>query len=241
MNTAARHHMSDLGRRIEARRARLGLSREDLAARVGSAPGYIDLLEKQLPSPPIEFLVRLANALETTVQDLTGYTADFAPGRGRAARHARMEEIGEEECRALLGDHGVGRVAVPGEHGPEIHPMNYQAVGGEILFMTAEDSPLARAAAAGAEIAFEEDHVDEAFSQGWSVLLVGPARRVSDPATARIFREFAYSAPWADAGRDTVVVLAPRRVSGRRVVAPGAPGTSAGGAPAGSGAGDEEP
>ncbi|MFI9004259.1 helix-turn-helix domain-containing protein [Streptomyces sp. NPDC053541] len=226
MNSAARHHMSDLGRRVEARRARLGLSREEVAARVGSTRGYIDLIEEQLPSPSIEFLVRLANALETTTQDLTGYTAEFAPGRGQAAYHARMNAIDQEECWALLDDHGVGRVAVTGRDGPEIYPVNYQVVGRELLFMTADDTPLARAAAAGAAIAFEEDHADEAFSQGWSVLIVGPARRVSDPATAHALREAAYSTPWAGDGRDTVVVLSPRRVTGRRVHAPGAPGRS---------------
>ncbi|WP_306324723.1 helix-turn-helix domain-containing protein [Streptomyces venezuelae] len=218
--------MSDLGRRVEARRTHLGLSREDVAARTGSTLGYIDLLEEQLPSPGIEFLVRLANALETTIQDLTGYSADLAPGRARAAHHARMAEIDEAECWALLGDHGVGRVAVVEDDRPEIFPVNYQVVGGEILFMTAEDTPLTRAAASGAAIAFEEDHVDEAFSQGWNVLLVGPVRKVSDQATAQALREAVYSRPWAGDERDSLVVLSPRRVTGRRVLVQGAPGTS---------------
>ncbi|MEV4426232.1 helix-turn-helix domain-containing protein [Streptomyces sp. R-07] len=226
MNPAtARRHMSDLGRRVEARRTRLGLSREDVAARAGSTSGYIALLEEQLPAPGIEFLVRLANALETTVQDLTGYAADLAPGGTLAGYHARMDEIDETECWAMLDDHGVGRVAVTGDDGPEIFPVNYQVVGSEILFMTAAEAPLARAATSGAEIAFEEDRVDEAFSQGWSVLFVGPVRKVSDPATARALKDAAYSTPWAGDERDTVVLLSPRRVTGRRVLVRGAPGT----------------
>lgn len=227
MNAAApQHHMSDLGRRVEARRARLGLSREELAERAGSTPGYIELLEHHLPSPGIEFLVRLANALETTVQDLSGYTADIAPGTGRAARHARTYEIAEPECWALLGDHGVGRIAVVADDGPEIYPVNYQVVSTTVLFMTAEDTPLAKAAGSGETIAFEQDHADEAFSQGWSVLLGGPVHRVSDQATAQQLRDAAYSTPWSGDGRDTVVVLTPRRVTGRRILAEGAPGTS---------------
>ncbi|MEV6329926.1 pyridoxamine 5'-phosphate oxidase family protein [Streptomyces sp. NPDC051909] len=225
MNPAARHHMSDLGRRVEARRTRLGLSREEVAERSGSTPGYIELLEHHLPSPGIEFLVRLANALETTVQDLSGYTADIAPGPGRAALHARMDEIDETECWALLDDHGVGRVALMTDEGPEIYPVNYQVVGREVLFMTAEDTPLARAAGSGLTIAFEQDHVDEAFSQGWSVLLGGPVRRVSDREAAQSLRNAAYSTPWAGDGRDTVVVLTPGRVTGRRILVEGAPGT----------------
>lgn len=225
MNTAARHHKSDLGRRVEARRTHLGLSREEVAARAGSTPGYIGLLEEQLPSPGIEFLVRLANALETTVQDLTGYTADIAPGTGQAGHHVLMDDIGESECWALLDDHGVGRVAVTGDDGPLIFPVNYQVVGGEVLFMTAADTPLAQAADSGATVAFEEDSVDDAFSQGWSVLLAGPAHTVSDPDTARTLRDAAYSTPWAGDGRDVLVVLTPHRVTGRRIRVQGAPGT----------------
>ncbi|MFD5325956.1 helix-turn-helix domain-containing protein [Streptomyces sp. NPDC127092] len=228
MNAAVRHHMSDLGRRVEARRTHLGLSREEVAERSGSTPGYIGLLEEQLPSPGIEFLVRLANALETTVQDLTGYAADIAPGTGRAGRHATMAGIGEAECWQLLDDHGVGRIAVVGDDGPEIFPVNYQVVGREVLFLTAADTPLAKAAAAGVTIAFEQDRVDEAFSQGWSVLLVGPAHGVSDPATARTLREAVYSTPWAGDGRDVLVVLTPHRVTGRRIRVQGAPGDGAG-------------
>ncbi|MFC8510942.1 pyridoxamine 5'-phosphate oxidase family protein [Streptomyces sp. NPDC057411] len=225
MNAAVRHHMSDLGRRVEARRSHLGLSREEVAARAGSTPGYIGLLEEQLPSPSVEFLVRLANALETTVQDLTGYTADVAPGTGQAGRHALMDDIGESGCWELLDDHGVGRVAVTGDDGPEIFPVNYQVVGSEVLFMTAEGTPLAKAADSGMPIAFELDRVDEAFRQGWSVLLTGPGRRESDPASVRTLRAAVHSTPWAGDGRDVLVVLTPHRVTGRRIRAFGAPGT----------------
>ncbi|WP_137991126.1 helix-turn-helix domain-containing protein [Streptomyces vilmorinianum] len=223
MNTAAgKHPMSDIGRRVAARRRQLGLSREDVAERAGSATSYITYVEEQLPTPGMNFLVRLANALETSVEDLTGYTADLPTGSGRAGRHPRMVELDERECWALLGDHGVGRVAVTTQDGPAVLPVNYQVVEGEILFMTTPDSSLA--ATSGSEIAFEADHVDEAFSQGWSVLLVGLVRTVTDEDAARRLRNAAHSTPWAGEGRDTVMMLSPRRVTGRRIVVRGAPG-----------------
>ncbi|MFE0700639.1 helix-turn-helix domain-containing protein [Streptomyces sp. NPDC058872] len=222
------HAASDLGRRVAARRTQLGLTWDEVAARAGSTPGYIAYVEERLPTPGIEFLVRLANALETTVQDLTGYTADLAPGGATAGYRARVEEMGEAECWALLDDHGVGRVAVEGKDGLALFPVNYQVVDGEIAFMTAADSSLARASTSGAEVAFEEDHLDEAFSQGWSVLVVGPARTVSDEDAARRVKDAVHSTPWAGEGRDTVVTLSPRRVTGRRILVPGAPGTSPG-------------
>ncbi|MFF9011680.1 helix-turn-helix domain-containing protein [Streptomyces sp. NPDC014870] len=226
----APHATSDLGRRVAARRAQLGLSWEDVAERAGSTPGYVAYVEQQVPTPGVEFLVRLANALETTVQDLTGYTVELAPGAARAGYRARMDDIGEEECWELLGGHGVGRVAIEGPEGPAVFPVNYRVVGREIVFMTAADSSLARASASGSEVAFEEDRLDEAFSQGWSVLLVGPARTVSDETSVRRIKDAGSPEPWAGDGRDILVTLSPRRVTGRRIRVPGAPGTPSGSA-----------
>ncbi|MDK0517859.1 pyridoxamine 5'-phosphate oxidase family protein [Streptomyces sp. ML-6] len=228
MNTADGHHRSDLGRRVATRRRQLGLSREDVAARAGSTPGYIAYVEERLPAPGIEFLVRLANALETTVQDLTGLTAGSPQGEGPAGNRPRPEALDEKECWALLDDHGVGRVAVEAADGLDVFPVNYQILDGKVLFTTTSTSALALAAAAGAEIAFEEDHLDEAFRQGWSVLLVGPVRTVSDPVEAQALRDAAHSQPWAGDGRDTAVLLSPHRVTGRRILVPGAPGTADG-------------
>ncbi|MCX5401317.1 pyridoxamine 5'-phosphate oxidase family protein [Streptomyces sp. NBC_00102] len=210
-----------MGRRIAARRSQLGLSREEVALRAGAAPGYIEYVEQQTAAPDIGFLLRLANALETSVQELSGGTADLPPGLGKAAGRARMVELDDATCWALLGDHGVGRVALDQEDGPVVLPVNYQALEGEVMFSTAEESPLARAA--GTEVALETDHIDDAFSKGWSVLLVGPLR-VPDEEVARRLRDAAHSQPWAGEGRDLVMVISPRRVTGRRIVIPDAPG-----------------
>lgn len=56
---------------------------------------------------------------------------------------------------------------------PAVVPVNYEVVDNAIMFRTAPDS--VPAAAVGTDVAFEVDHVDEALSQGWSVLAVGPA------------------------------------------------------------------
>ncbi|MYX12026.1 helix-turn-helix domain-containing protein [Streptomyces sp. SID8374] len=212
----------DIGRRVAARRLQLDLSRQDVALRAGAAPGYIQYVEEQSATPGIGFLLRLADALETTVQELTGGTVDLPGGLGRAAREARMVELDETECRALLGDHGVGRVALNDGDGPVVLPVNYQVLDGEVMFSTGNRSPLA--GADGTEIAFETDHIDDAFSKGWSVLLVGTVRTVEDEDEARRLRETAYSSPWAGEGRDRVMILAPRRLTGRRIIVDDAPG-----------------
>ncbi|WP_323138013.1 pyridoxamine 5'-phosphate oxidase family protein [Streptomyces sp. NBC_01433] len=87
----------------------------------------------------------------------------------------------------------MGRVALASGDGPVLLPLNYQVLDGEVMFSTAEPSPLARAA--GTEIAFEADHIDDAFSRGWSVMVVGPVRAVTDADDAGRLRDAAYSSP----------------------------------------------
>ncbi|MEU6526798.1 pyridoxamine 5'-phosphate oxidase family protein, partial [Streptomyces sp. NPDC046924] len=84
-----------------------------------------------------------------------------------------------------------------------------------IAFRTAPDS--VPAAAVGSEVAFEVDHVDDAMSQGWSVLAVGPARLVTGPDEMRRLTERAHTAPWAGGGRETWVSIQPTRLTGRRI------------------------
>ncbi|MEE1754666.1 helix-turn-helix domain-containing protein [Streptomyces sp. SP18CS02] len=211
------HLRGDIGRRVAARREELGLSREDVALRAGSAPGYIQYLEERTATPGMGFMLRLADALETTVAALTGGTADLPPGSGHAAYHAELVDLDPDACRSLLGTHGVGRVAVTTHEGPAILPVNYMiAADGDVVFRTSPDSVPARAA--GGEIAFEVDHIDDALSQGWSVLVVGTARAVTDPESVRDLEAQAYSTPWAGGDREHWIAVTPVRVTGRRIL-----------------------
>lgn len=212
----------DLGRRVVQRREQLGLSRADLAARAGTSPGYVRYVEEYPADPGAGVLLRLASALETSTAELRGGTAMSPPGRGRAAHHADLLELSPWECRARLGTHGVGRISVSTAPGPAIVPVNYSVVDDAVVFRTAPDAT--PAAAVGAEVAFEVDHIDEALSEGWSVLVVGRARRVTDPAAVRRLDEAAYTPPWPGGGRDLWLRIEPERITGRRIRARGEPG-----------------
>ena len=93
--------------------------------------------------------------------------------------------------------------------------MNYEVVDDAIVFRTAPGS--APAAAVGTDVAFEVDHVDEAMSQGWSVLAVGPARAVTEPDDVRRLAERAHTEPWAGGERELWVSIRPTRLTGRRI------------------------
>ncbi|WP_371582981.1 helix-turn-helix domain-containing protein [Streptomyces sp. NBC_01314] len=212
------HPKSDLGRRLTRRREELGLSRGETAERAGMAPGYLQYLEEQpATAPGMSALLRLAGALHTTVRDLTGGAVDLPPGPGRASPHPEFTELSTQECRTLLATHGVGRVAVPTVSGPVIVPVNYSVVEGAVVFRTADGTTPAQAA--GCHVAFEVDRIDEAFSQGWSVLVRGHARTVTDPDDVRRLTERAYSLPWAGGERDVWVRIDPLALTGRRITA----------------------
>jgi hypothetical protein len=61
------------------------------------------------------------------------------------------------------------------------------------------------------------DRIDEAFSEGWSVLVRGPARAVTDPDEAARLDEQAYTTPWAGGPRDLWLRIEPVAVTGRRI------------------------
>lgn len=206
----------DLGRRLTARRAELGLTRREVAARADMAASYLGYLEEHPGAGPgIGALIRLAEALETTVTELTGGVVDLPPGRRRAARAPVFTELAPDECRTLLGTHGVGRLALSTATGPVVVPVNYSVVDEAIVFRTALGTT--PSLASGQPVAFEVDRIDDAFSEGWSVLVRGHARTVTDPQERRRFSERAYSAPWAGGTRDVWVRVEPHSVTGRRI------------------------
>ncbi|BDM74360.1 hypothetical protein HEK616_78470 (plasmid) [Streptomyces nigrescens] len=210
----------DLGRRATLRRQQLGLTREEVAARAAASPEYLRYVEESAAEPAIGFLLRLAGALETTVAELTGGTAELPAGFGTAAAHPEVLVLSSDECRGLLSTHGVGRVAVTVDGAPAIFPVNYTVADEVIAYRTAPDS--GPAAAAGQQVALEVDHIDDAFSQGWSVLVVGPARTVTTRSECRRLDERAHTGPWTGDGRGLWIAVHPTRITGRRIRVMGA-------------------
>ncbi|MER6984898.1 DUF1918 domain-containing protein, partial [Streptomyces carpinensis] len=169
----------DFGRRVAAARRRQGLSLEETAGRARMSPQYLAYLEQRPSEPGSATVLRLADALATTLCALRGGDQELPPGQGRALLHPRMTDLSQEECRSLMSTHGVGRIALITPEGPAAFPVNYDVMDEAVFFRTAPGS--APAGAVGSDVAFEVDHLDEAMSRGWSVLAVGRAEAVDDP------------------------------------------------------------
>ena len=205
----------DLGRRVAHRRRELGLSREEVARRAGVAAGYLDYLEH---SPAVAIprgsLIRLADALETTVKALRGGRVDRPPGPGRAGPHPQLDELTHEECEAHLAGGGVGRLVFLTAGVPVALPVNFRYFDGDIVFRTRADGALA--AAAGTIVSFEVDRIDEAMSEGWSVLVSGHAHLVDDPDELEQIAALGIE-PWPGGHRETVIRIEAAELSGRRI------------------------
>lgn len=207
---------SDLGRRLSERRRELDMSVDAVAAGASLDPGYLAYLETAAsPDPTRATLIRLAIALDTTLEALLGRAQLAPPGRGRARPGARLEELEREECLALIAPGGIGRFVFLEGRGPVAVPVNFRVLGQDIVFRTNAATSIA-ARAGQVRVSFEVDHIDEALSEGWSVLVSGRARQVREPAELEKLSRLGVE-PWAGGERDAYLRLVPLEVTGRRI------------------------
>ncbi|MEC3891760.1 MULTISPECIES: helix-turn-helix domain-containing protein [Nocardiopsis] len=207
----------DLGHRAAARRRELGLTREQVAERADMDPGYVAYLEEHTPRMTRPALYRLAEALNTTQDHLLGTDTDLPPGAmATEVPLPRTTVLSSRRCLELIEPGGVGRVGlVTGESAPVILPVNYLFHEGAIVFRTKDDGVIGERLPQ--DIAFEVDRVDDAMSQGWSVLVRGRAEAVTDRALEEELRAHAPVRPWAGGERDLFVRVVPEEIGGREV------------------------
>jgi len=209
-------NVGDLGRRVLERRRELGLSPQEVAVRAGMDPAYFEKLETSA-SPQLArgTLVRLAVALETTVEAISGAGALAPPGRGDPAQRPMLAPLDRDECHRLISDGGVGRVVFAAPRGPVALPVNFRMLDRDVVFRTAPMPALAPALDQGT-VSFEVDRIDAALVEGWSVLLSGRGHIVVDSNERQVVEKLGV-APWAGGERDTYVRIAPDEVTGRRI------------------------
>jgi nitroimidazol reductase NimA-like FMN-containing flavoprotein (pyridoxamine 5'-phosphate oxidase superfamily) len=205
----------DLGRRVMERRRERGLTLEDVASRTGMHSGYLEYVEHS-PDAALTagVLLRLAGALETTPEFLRGGHVDRPPGPGRAGPHPQLEVLSREECESHLAGGGVGRFVFLAPQGPVALPVNFRFHDGDVFFLTRVEGMLA--AAGGMTASLEVDQIDEAMSEGWSVLVTGRARLVDDPAELEEAANFGIE-PWPGGRRKALMRIETESMSGRRI------------------------
>ena len=129
--------------------------------------------------------------------------------------HRGLRILSTSECLLRLGRGGVGRVAVTVKALPAIFPVNYAVIDGDIVFRSDEGSKLA-AATSHAVVAFEIDESDAITHTGWSVMVVGQARKVTEQEEIDRLARLPL-APWAASGGDSFVRIESSILSGREL------------------------
>jgi nitroimidazol reductase NimA-like FMN-containing flavoprotein (pyridoxamine 5'-phosphate oxidase superfamily) len=123
-----------------------------------------------------------------------------------------LEVLDRADCIRLLRTVSLGRLGVTVGALPTILPINFRIDGDRILFRTGVGTKL-DAATRGAVVAFEADDFDPMYHSGWSVVVTGVAREISDPDD----RAMDTTPRWAPGQDERLVEVSMDEMSGRRL------------------------
>ncbi|WP_460528680.1 pyridoxamine 5'-phosphate oxidase family protein [Flindersiella endophytica] len=135
---------------------------------------------------------------------------------GKSVAPRRAVRLDTEESLRLLGTVQVGRVVFSYEAMPAIRPVNHLVENGKVIIRVHEGAAIIPAALRQAVVAYEADDLDPDRLVGWSVIVTGMARFVTDKEQiaeyARRLR------PWIDSAMDHVIEISPGQVTGMQLV-----------------------
>lgn len=129
------------------------------------------------------------------------------------AVHEETSELSTSQSWDLLRDAVIGRLAVIGDDGPDIFPVNHAVDHGSIVLRTAAGTKYA--AARNQPVAFEVDGIDVETGHAWSVVARGRAvevRAIDDTIAAMGLP----LSPWVEGSKPHLLRILPDVVTGRR-------------------------
>jgi len=128
-------------------------------------------------------------------------------------------ELERAEAMRLVAAAPFGRVLFTRDALPAIRPVNHLVDEDDVIVVrTRLTSRLTGAVQANAPVvvAYQVDDIDAVRRTGWSVMVTGLARTVTDPA--RVARYEQLLRPWVGRVMDTVVAIEPEIVTGIRLL-----------------------
>ena len=129
-----------------------------------------------------------------------------------------LRELPTTESMRLLGSVPLGRIVFTVGALPTIRPVNHIVDDGAIIIRSHEGAAIVSAASGVTDVvvAYEADAIDPADHLGWSVVVTGLARLVTEPA--EIARYQASMRPWVVGQMDYVIRIHPQMVTGFRLI-----------------------
>ncbi len=130
----------------------------------------------------------------------------------------RLESLPRAESLRLLSTVSLGRLVFTHLALPAIRPVNHAVAGDQVIIRAYLGTAISAAVrdGAGTVVAYEADLIDPDTHLGWSVIIVGRATRLTDPAEAARYRELLQ--PWVVDGADDIIVIQADMVDGFRLV-----------------------
>lgn len=127
-----------------------------------------------------------------------------------------IEQISKQDCLELLKTKSkLGRVAFISGGRPMIFPVNYRAEDDSVVFCTADGTKLSELKD-GAPAAFEVDAARALYRSGWSVVVQGTAREVTDPDELYELRHGPLKS-WATDASEHWIRISIDEISGRSI------------------------
>ncbi len=134
--------------------------------------------------------------------------------------HRQMDELTKPQSLELLSSVQVGRLAFVHRSLPAIRPVNYLLDGHSIIVRATAGAAITEVVGhRGMVVAFEADAIDATRQLGWSVIVVGTARLITDQAVAAGYR--ARLEPWVAGPAEDVISISADIVHGYRLVPTG--------------------
>ncbi|MGW4769550.1 pyridoxamine 5'-phosphate oxidase family protein [Nocardia sp. NPDC004278] len=128
-------------------------------------------------------------------------------------------ELDRTTALSLLATVQLGRVVFSRNALPAIRPVNHLVEpDGRIIVRTRVASRLTSAVRGNSDVvvAYEADDIDPQLHTGWSVVVTGFARPVTDPIRIARYERLLHS--WVDRVMDAVIEIEPSIVTGIRLV-----------------------
>jgi nitroimidazol reductase NimA-like FMN-containing flavoprotein (pyridoxamine 5'-phosphate oxidase superfamily) len=134
--------------------------------------------------------------------------------------HRALNQLSRSTSLKLLGSVSIGRLVFTHEALPAIRPVNHLVEGESIVVRATAGAAITSAAGRdGAVVAYEADAIDPETQLGWSVIIVGTARLLTDERAAARYR--ARLRPWISEVADDVIMISADIVTGYRLVPEG--------------------
>lgn len=129
-----------------------------------------------------------------------------------------MRELPRTEAMRLLASVPVGRLVFTHQALPAIRPVNHLVEDDTIVIALTPGSAIAASTASGGTVvAYEADALDLDGRLGWTVIVVGVARLVTDADAVRRHRMLLR--PWVSGSMTDIIIISSEIVTGYELVA----------------------